>query len=412
MQDSSRSAVAVIGAGPYGISIAAHLRAAGVDFRIFGKPMHRWQCHMPEGMFLKSEPCASSLSDPAGLHTLERYCLNNDLPYGMQGPVSRHLFVQYALCFQRHLVPNLEEVMVAGVDTIRNGYELRLADGTTATAGKVVVATGLEHTAYVPSVLGRLPSELLSHAADHHYLSGFRGREVVVIGGGQSALETAALLSEKGASVQLLVRKPSLIWNPVPNTARRSLYQRLRRPASKLGTGLQLWAFANGPGLFRHLPQPIRANKVRTVLGPAGAWWLRDRIEGQLQVLLAHSVQRVEERGGRAVLHVSRQDGSVLDLAADHVIAATGYRFSIELLPFLSPTLRSRLRAEQRSPTLSSSFESSVPGLYFTGLASANCFGPAMRFIHGAGYTAQRISSHIAAVSKSRPALAGAHGTR
>ena len=392
----SRHTVAIIGAGPYGISIAAHLQSAGIDFRIFGRPMYRWLCQMPKGMFLKSEGCASSLSDPTARYTLARYCAQSGLPYGERGaPVSLEVFTRYALSFQRVLAPTVEEVMVDAVDASGDGFELRLANGATVSVGKVIVATGLEHAAHIPPVLAGLPSELLSHSADHPDLRRLKGRDVTVIGGGQSALEAAALLSEEGATVRLVVRNPSLAWNPMPRFVRRSLYERLRRPVSNLGQGLELWACCAAPTLFHHLPQRIRFERVKTVLGPAGAWWLKDRVVGRVQTFLGHFVRRAEARGDRAVLQVAGQDGQVLDLTTDHVIAATGYRFDLQRLPFLSQSLKSRLRAEERQPVLSSHFESSVPGLYFTGLASASCFGPAMRFLHGADYTARRVSQHI-----------------
>jgi thioredoxin reductase len=408
MNHPSRPTVAIIGAGPFGVSIAAHLRSAGIDFRIFGKPMYRWRCQMPKGMFLKSEGCASSLSDPAGNSTLARYFAGNGLTWGERGmPISLELFTQYALSFQRDLVPDVEEVMVTGVESLHKVFELQLANGAIAEADKIVMATGLENTTQIPPALARLPGELLSHSADHHDLSRFRGRNIAVIGGGQSALETAALLSEAGASVHLFVRKPSLAWNGVPRMIHRSVYERLRHPVSNLGEGLELWAYGTAPMLFRYLPRRIRFEKVKSILGPAGAWWLKDRICGQLQLLAGHSVLSAAPRGGCALLKVAGPDGRILELMADHVIAATGYRFEIQRLPFLSQKLKSELHAEQQMPVLSSGFESSVPGLYFTGLASASCFGPAMRFLHGANYTARRITRHIAAAyrPKGSPAI-------
>jgi cation diffusion facilitator CzcD-associated flavoprotein CzcO len=395
------SQVAVIGAGPYGVTIAAHLQSVGIDYRIFGRPMHRWQFQMPKGMHLKSEACGSSLSDPAGGHTLARYCAENKLPYGAWGvPVSIDVFTQYALSFQRDLVPNIEDVIVTGIDSSREGFELRLANGTTATAANVIVATGLEHAAYVPPALTGLPRELLSHSSEHHELNRFKGMDIAVIGGGQSALETAALLSEGGASVRLLVRKPSLSWGERPGTFRRTAYQRLRYPISALGRGLAAWAHCNLPMLFRHLPQRVRLEQVKTAHGPAGAWWLKDRVVGQLQILTNTVVVSADQRGSRVVLQAVGQDGRSLDLTTDHIIAATGYRFSLGRLPFLSGGLRSRLRTEQEFPALSSNFESSVPGLYFTGVASAGCFGPAMRFLVGTGFTGRRVAGHIAATAR------------
>ena len=397
MDRLSRTTICIIGAGPYGVSIAAHLRSIGMDFRIFGIPMNRWRAQMPLGMLLKSEGCASTLSDPTGHHTLARYCAEECLPYGEWGePVSREVFTRYALSFQRDLVPGVENTMVTAVCQ-GNMFELELSSGERLNAEKVIIATGLEHMAYTPPELDRLPANLRSHSADHHDLSKFKGRDVTVIGGGQSALETAALLHEEGASVRLLVRQPLVRWNSDPSTINRTLYHRLRRPRTDLGEGLRLWFYSNALWLFRHLPQRIRLERAKKVLGPAGGWWLKDRVVGRVPILLGHSVRSSEARGDRAALQLSDRDGKSLDWVTDHVIAATGYRFQLRRLPFLTEDLKSRLRNEEQLPVLSANFESSVPGLYFAGLASSYSFGPAMRFLAGAGFAARRISRHLAA---------------
>ena len=151
--------VAIIGAGPYGLSIAAHLRSQGVTFRIFGTPMHRWLEHMPKGMFLKSEGCASNLFDPTDGYTLKQYCAEKGLPYAQYGePVSLEAFTQYGLSFQRRLVPMVENVMVTALDRSSATFELRLASGEMLRASKVVIATGMSHTAYIPAVLAQLPA--------------------------------------------------------------------------------------------------------------------------------------------------------------------------------------------------------------------------------------------------------------
>jgi thioredoxin reductase len=397
VDSQSDGTVAILGAGPFGVSLAAHLRSSGVDFRIFGKPMHRWRRQMPNGMFLKSEGMASNLSSPDRTHTLARYCAGHGLPYGDWGvPVSVDVFLKYALAFQRELVAEVEEVYVTRVDTSGRGFELNLENGTTVHAGKVVVATGLEHAAQVPPVLAQLPQELVSHTSDHEDLSRFRDKDVTVVGGGQSALETATLLAEQGASVTVIVRKPSLTWNSFPQDVPRAVYWRLRHPRSGLGEGLQLWAYATAPMLFRYLPLDVRLKKVKSTLGPAGAWWLKERADGRLQVLVGHSVRTARTQHGRALLHVAGPDGCVVDIATDHVIAGTGYRFDVHRLPFLAQSIGARIRTENQMPVLSSGFESSIPHLYFTGLASANAFGPVMRFLVGAEYTARAITRHIA----------------
>jgi FAD-dependent urate hydroxylase len=396
MSHSTSPAVAVVGAGPYGLSIAAQLRASGVEFRIFGTPMQQWREHMPRGMFLKSEGFASNLFDAGGSYTLKQYCNDEALPYaGYAAPVSLQVFVEYGLAFQRRFVPNVENEMVASVNRISGAFELKLASGETLRAGKVVIATGMSNTAYIPARLARLPSQAVSHSSHHHELSSFKGRDVTVIGGGQSACEVAALLHEAGVTVRLLVRPPALRWNETPATHARSHYERLRRPMSKLGPGLGPWLYSNAPMLFCHLPRSIRRARVQKALGPAGAWWLRNRVMGRLAVMPGHTARAADTSGDRVRLQLEAEDGKRSELMTDHVIAAIGFRFALSSLPFLSERFVSQLRSMQQIPLLSRNFESSVPGLYFTGLASAEQFGPSMRFLHGADYTARRVSTHI-----------------
>jgi hypothetical protein len=395
---STHPDVAIIGAGPYGLSIAAHLESQGVDFRIFGTPMHTWRSHMPHGMFLKSEGCASNLFDPTGRYPLKQFCAEEGIPYAEYNvPVSLTAFTQYGLSFQRRFVPTVEDVLVTALDQRSSLFELQLASGETLKARRVVIATGVAHARFVPPELGALPAELLSHSSRHHDLSGFKGRNVTVIGGGQSALETAALLHEAGADVLLVARRSSLVWNELPASGRRSLYERLRRPMSELGPGLGPWLYSKAPMCFRLLPRAVRIARVKKALGPAGAWWLKDRVLGRLPIMLGCSLLGAEPAKNGALLHLHASDGKRCQITTDHVIAATGYRVALRSLPFLSERLLTQLRSVQQTPLLSTNFESSVAGLYFTGLASANQFGPVMRFLHGAGYTARRVARHIAA---------------
>jgi len=397
MSSGHHSKVVVIGAGPYGLSVAAHLHASGLNIRIFGEPMHSWKTNMPDGMFLKSEGCASSLSGPGNGYTIGDYCAAEGLPYApYAAPVSLDVFTKYALEFQRLFVPAVERTKVTALDRSSSKFELKLQTGETLSADRVVVATGLTRSAYIPPELSSLPSGVLSHTSAHRCLSAFQGRDVTVIGGGQSALESAALLHEAGAQVRVLVRRKLVRWNGKPSTHRRSLYARLRHPMSGLGLGYGPWFYSNAPGLFRCLPRSVRVARVRRALGPAGAGWLRERVEGRLPLLAGHSVRAAETSEGCALLHVEDPNQELSQLKTDHVIAGTGYRFALCALPFLSARLLSQLSSLNQSPILSSHFESSVPGLYFTGLSSANQFGPAMRFLVGTEFTAGRILGHIA----------------
>jgi thioredoxin reductase len=387
--------VAIVGSGPYGLSIAAHLAAHGVDHRIFGRPMRAWQAHMPAGMFLKSEGFASNLSDPDGRLTLGVHCAEQGLEYGDYAvPVPLRTFVSYGLAFQERSVPNLETSDVVALGATTGGFRLRLITGEEVQARRVVLAVGVGHFAHVPGVLANLGPELASHSSAHADLSTFKGQDVAVIGAGQSALETAALLHEHDADVRVLVRGSSVAWNPDPAVQPRPLPQRLRRPMSGLGPGLRPWFYSTRPNLFYYLPYANRVHAVRTTLGPAGAWWLRERVLGRLPILLGHTVRAAQVQGGCVRLHVENGDGPT-ELICDHVIAGTGYRVDLRRLTFLEPALLERIRHIGQAPVLSPSFESSIPGLYFVGLAAANQFGPVMRFVHGAGFTARRLSAKL-----------------
>lgn len=389
---TGKTEVVVIGAGPYGLSIGAHLRRRGISFRIFGIPMQNWRYAMPKGMFLKSEGSASNLSDPDHSLSLARHCANNGLAYGETLPIAISTFVDYGLAFQRQMVPEVEQLSVESLAAKQEGFELRLETGETLTARRVVVAVGTTYFARVPQEFAAFPRDLVTHASAHADFERFAGRDVVVIGGGQSALETAALLREQGAHARVLVRAPQLAWNPFPDGDKRLMDY--LRPHSGLGAGWKSWFYCKGPGLFQYLPQESRASVVRRALGPAGAWWLKERVLGQLPVECGVSVRQAQEQGGKLHLTVGAAggaNGQTTRLSVDHVIAGTGYKVDLGAVPFLDPALSQRLHRVGDGPALSPAFESSVPGLYFTGLAAANRFGPSMRFVVGAEYSARRI---------------------
>jgi cation diffusion facilitator CzcD-associated flavoprotein CzcO len=394
----------VIGAGPYGLSVAAHLRGRGVPVRVFGDVMSSWRLHMPTGMCLKSTPDASNLSAPAPGYTLADFCAAAGLrPLTGTQIVPAELFIRYGTWFQQQLVPEVENRWVTGLIRAGNGFQLTLADGEEFCTDVVVMANGLNGFAHVPSALadavggpdGLSPRGLVSHSSQHDDLSVFAGKEVAVVGAGQSALEDAALLHESGASVRVLVRGQAR-WGLPPRPARTGALSVLPEPNSPLGPTWRIYPFSHAPFMFRYLPEQARLNLVRSVLGPLGAWWLRERVEGKLPVQDGHRVTAVRPADGRAVLTVAAAAGSS-ELAVDHVVAATGYRVDLERLDFLDAGLRDQVSCVSGWPHLSTSFESSVPGLFFTSLAAAETFGPVMRFVCGAGFTARRVAGAVAA---------------
>ena len=261
--------VVVIGAGPYGLSIAAHLAARNIPHRIFGKAMETWATQMPRGMLLKSDGFATCLYDPARSFTFERYCRERNIPYADLGiPPRLEDFVDYGRAFQRSLVPHLEEVMVKSLEHDGSRYRLRFETGAHCLARSVVVAAGISHFAVLPKALSDLPQDLVTHTSQHHDLGAFKGRKVAVIGAGASAADVAGLLHEAGAEAHLIARG-SLIPFHSKMRLPRPLYDQLRRPSTKIGPGWRSVFFTKLPHLFRRLPEATRLRIVRTSLGPA-----------------------------------------------------------------------------------------------------------------------------------------------
>jgi thioredoxin reductase len=388
--------VAIVGAGPYGLSLAAHLRELGVNHRIFGPPMHSWIERMPKGMMLKSAGFASTLYDLRSAFTLERFCRENNIDYADAGvPVALDTFTAYGLEFQRRMVPHLEKELVIRIERSASLFRLTLGNGEVVFARQVVLAIGITHFPYLPPELQGFSSDIVSHSFDHRLLDRFNGREVVVVGAGASAVNVAAFLHEAGAAVQLIARKPAIAF-PVegPEKEGRSLSERVFKPVTGIGVGWKSMFFAHGPLLFRHMPASFRHLVVRRHLGPAPGHFMRERVVGKIKFHLGCSIQKVSVSGERATLSLAGP-GRDFKISADHIIAGSGFRVNIDRLTFLSAEMRKQIRVENSYPALSSKFESSVPGLYFVGLAAAGTFGPLLRFAYGAGFATKRLSKHL-----------------
>ncbi|MBT2472319.1 NAD(P)-binding domain-containing protein [Streptomyces sp. ISL-66] len=402
----------VIGAGPYGLSIAAHAAGAGLGVRVLGRPMASWRDHMPEGMYLKSEPWSSNLSAPGGRYTLAEYCETRGIPAEHGTPLPIGTFSAYGLWFARRATPPVEEATVTEVTPHGDGFRVRTAEGPPLLARTVALAVGVMPFVRYPAALRELPPAHYSHSTGHRDLTRFAGREVAVLGAGQAALETAALLAEQGARPCLVARRSRLNWNTVPQPLRRPPLRSLRDPHSGLGTGWRSWAWSELPWAVRRLPAPTRERIAATALGPAGAWWLRERFERRVPVLLGHRLRRAVPAGERTRLGLTTADGESVVLNTAHVIAATGFAPDLARLELLDAGLRAALVTvgQGGSPELSPGFESSWPGLFFAGLLTAPSFGPSMRFVHGAGFTAGKLVAGVRKRLGTRDPLAGSSG--
>jgi lysine/ornithine N-monooxygenase len=387
--------IAIIGAGPYGLSAAAHLDAAdGFDIRVLGKPMSFWEQQMPRGMLLRSPYVASNLSDPERALTLDGY--QSDIGEAVLRPVALEKFVDYGRWFQRQAAPQLDTRTATRVERANgSGFRIDLDDGRQLTARRVVVAAGIMPFARYPKQFSGLPNDLVSHSSEHQDLDLFAGRKVIVVGGGQSALESAALLHETGADTEVLVRHSRIYYlRRLPKLHKLGpLTKALFAPAEVGPAGIS--RFVSAPHWYRRLPRKLQDRWAVRSLRPAGAAWLESRLT-EVPIATGRHVAAVRVVGEQVELTLD--DGTVR--VCDHVLLATGYQVDISRYPFLGTRLLERVQRTNGYPHLSTGFETSVPGLYFLGAPSAWSYGPLMRFVAGTEFAAPTISKAIFAATR------------
>lgn len=358
--------------------------------------MEVWRKHMPKGMLLKSDGFASNLSDPEDDFTLAHFCEARGIPYDdTRVPVALDTFVEYALAFQKKLVPQLDTRRVAAVNRVNGHFTVHTKDEETVPAKRVIVAVGISHFSYVPEMLASLPKDRVCHSSAVNDCSVYAGKKVAVIGAGASAIDVAALLHESGADVTIIARANQIKFHTGPGDARRTLLQRMRNPSSGLGPGWKSRFYTEAPGIFRYFPEQQRLRIVREHLGPAPGWPMKERVMGKVPMLLGREITQAQPTGAGVLLTLMTRDGKTEEHETEHVIAATGYRPDLRRLDFLPEAVRSQIQTIANAPDLSPNFQSTIPGLYFVGIAAANTFGPMMRFAYGSDYTARRLARHL-----------------
>lgn len=380
--------VAIVGAGPYGLSAAAYLRTLDTKVRIFGEPMEFWATGMPAGMLLRSPREASTIADPHAAFTLEDY----EAASGTK-PVKRvawETFVDYGRWFQQQLQSELDRRSVTEVRRENSAFRLTLSDGEVLTSRRVVVAAGIGPFRKNPEVFSSLPSSRASHCYEGRKF-GELGKRVAVIGAGQSALESAAILHESGVDVEVIARIPVLRWI--------GMHKRLHQlgPVSKVlyskhDVGpIGISRLVAYPKLVYHVfPMPTR-DRIRTrAVRSAGAPWLIPRLQN-VKISTGRSVQSAKEIGNEVQLILD--DGT--ERRVDHVLMGTGYRVDISRYQFLAPDLVKQVRQLDGYPDVSAGFSTSVPGLHFIGATAAKKFGPLLYFVTGTEFASKELSSWL-----------------
>jgi pyruvate/2-oxoglutarate dehydrogenase complex dihydrolipoamide dehydrogenase (E3) component len=144
------------------------------------------------------------------------------------------------------------------------------------------------------------------------------------------------------------------------------------------------------PLVFRRFSEDVRHRLDKRAVRPAGATWLRSRVEGRVQITPSTHILQVALQGEQVRLTLS--DGTSRQV--DHLLLGTGYRPDLEKLEFLDAGLRQQIQARDGYPLLNEGFESSVPGLHFVGAVANKSFGPICRFVAGAKVAAQQVSRY------------------
>jgi cation diffusion facilitator CzcD-associated flavoprotein CzcO len=380
--------VIVIGAGPYGLAAAAHLGACGVATRVFGEPMSFWQHNMPQGMKLRSPWGATHIPDARGDLSLDAFTAARGL--ARREPLPLETFVDYGMWFQRAAVPDIDTRMIARLESAGDGFRVETMDGAHVHARRVVIATGLGRQAFRPEAFADIPAEFVSHASEHSNLGIFRGRRVAVVGRGQSACESAVLLHEAGADVELICRG-DVHWlggNARPGGASVDwLRKRLAAP-SGVGPFPFNW-LAERPDLAHAMPAEMRARFSARCLRPGAAGWLLPRFTG-VRALTGERIHSAVVTGERIALMLDH--GTAV---FDHVLLGTGYKIDVARLGILDADVLASLGRSNGAPILGAGFESSVPGLHFIGASAVASYGPLMRFIAGAGFAARALTRRV-----------------
>ena len=226
----------------------------------------------------------------------------------------------------------------------------------------------------MPDVLAGLPPELVSHSYDHHELSRFAGKKLLMLGAGSSAVDTAVLAQRSRRRCHAAgARAVTSSYHAMPDPDAVSWLQAITHPSSGIGPGWRSFLCTNAPRLFRRLPEALRLRATKRHLGPAPGWFMRGKLHGAATYLGHDDRRRARLWQTRVLLTLARRRRHASRSLADHVIAATGYQ--ARPAPPAVPGHRAcatQIAHVEHTPRLSDHFETSVPGLYAMGILAAN----------------------------------------
>lgn len=357
----------IIGAGPFGLALAAQASHDSIEHLIVGKPMEFWRRNMPNGMFLRSA-CDWHL-DPVNVHTIEAFLSSQKKTARDVEPLSLDFYLSYAEWFQKQKNIQPLPVYVKQLDPslASHRFVATTADGDVINARRVALAPGFKHFAHAPAeLIALLPAGRFQHTSEFVDFSDAADKRYLIIGGRQSAFEWAALLLEAGAAaVHLSHRHASPAFtvadwswvNPlVDNIAKDPSWFRRLSQAEKDEVTHRLWA------------------EGRLKVEP----WLEPRLKDD-RVRMWPESQLVSCHEGRdSELVVALTNGETIHV--DQIVLATGFKVDITRLPILANTIREQLQMRNGFPVLDDHFETSIPGLFITSMPATQDFGPFFGF--------------------------------
>jgi cation diffusion facilitator CzcD-associated flavoprotein CzcO len=344
-------------------------------------------------MLLRSAWTASNIAAPGSALTLEAFGRARGTP------VPRHIplpdFVAYGEWFGQQVLPGIDRRAVVRVEATASGFRVVLDDGEPIDVPRVVVAAGIKAFAWRPPQFADLAPDLASHAVAEPDLGRFAGQRVAVIGGGQSAIESAALLGESGAEVELIMRTPHIHW--VGRATRDGMLGGILFDRSTdVGPAIVSHVVAR-PGLLRRLPASVQRRMTQRSILAGGSGWLKDRMAG-VRITTGRQVTTAARADGHVRLRLD--DGAERDV--DHVLLATGYHVDVERYRFLAPALAARVSTVQGNPVLDQGLQSSIAGLHFLGAPAVHSFGPIFRFVCGTNYSGRAVARSLAGAGARR----------
>ncbi len=377
----------IIGAGPFGLSMAARAQYLGIDHIIVGEPMSFWRTHMPGGMYLRSA-CDWHL-DAQGEETIEAFLGTQDLTPADVEPLSLARYLEYVQWFQARRGIDPWPVTVERLDTTENGharFRASLTNGDVIAARSVVLAVGFAPFKHVPEDLARvLPLSGVHHTCDLVDFAAVRHQRCLIVGGRQSAFEWSALMNEAGAAAIHVSHRhdsPAFAesdWSWVNPLVDRfatdpGWYRRLTQSA-KDELGRRLWAEG------RLKLEPWLASRVRA---PNIHLWPNTQVAGF----------RVLPGGGFAITLAGRDGARVLDV--DRIVLATGYKVDVNRVPLVARgNILPQLQTDNDAPVLDDCLQTSIAGLFMTSMLATRSFGPFFAFTVSARASAKLIGQAL-----------------